>query len=272
MHMSRVCILTDSTAQMPRPGFPGREHVFVAPFTLQTDPQGGLVQGSRRPPAPMLLSPSAEQFLALYQQLGREYDAILVLALSSRLHPLAGQARLASARFSNHARVEVLDTLNTAAGLGWLIEDAAALAAADGSADEIIRQLRLAIPRIFSLFFLPDLASLAAHGFLSPAQVLAAEMMGLLPVFIFEEGRLVPLAKAASQRAVLECFHEFFDEFESPRRIALTHTVAHSPAWVRALCEYVQDSYPQASFTEHALSLHQEALLGPRSVGLAVMQ
>ncbi len=48
------------------------------------------------------------------------------------------------------------------------------------------------------------------------AQALVAEMMGMLPIFAFEEGRLVPMEKVRTPRHLFEAFQDFMGEFETP--------------------------------------------------------
>ncbi len=113
---------------------------------------------------------------------------------------------------------------------------------------------------------------LAENGYLSPAQAQAAEILGMLPIFMLEDGRLSPLEKGHSQRAVVDCFEEFLDEFESPRRVALAHGLGHDSTRTRPLRQHIQEMHPEAHFSEHVFSPHLAALLGTRSIGMAIMQ
>ncbi|MEW6093724.1 MAG: DegV family protein [Chloroflexota bacterium] len=270
--MPRVCILTDSTAQFTRTNFPGRERVFIASFDLQPVAHQG---ANPRPPRfsdPRLIPPSLQTFLHLYQELSQTYDSILVMTVSSLLSPVAQHALSASAQFSNHADVEVLDTRTTAAGLGWLVETAAGAASAGETMGAVIQKVRAVIPYIYSLFFLPDLNTLAENGHLSPAQAQAAEILGMFPIFMLEDGRLSPLEKGHSPRAVVDCFEEFLDEFESPRRVALAHGAGQDSTRTRPLRQHIQEVHPEAHFSEHIFPPHLAALLGTKSIGMAIMQ
>jgi DegV family protein with EDD domain len=270
--MPRVCVLTDSTAQFTHTNFPGRERVFFASFDLQPVAHQGADSQPMHSSSQRLTPPSPQTFLCLYNELGQKYDSILVMTVSSSLSPVAQHALSASARFSSHAEVEVLDTRTTAAGLGWLIETAAGAASAGETVGAIIQKVRAVIPLIYSLFFLPDMNTLAENGHLSPAQAQAAEILGMLPIFMLEDGRLSPLEKGHSPRAVVDCFEEFLDEFESPRRVALAHGAGHDSTRTRPLRQHIQEVHPKAHFSEHIFSPHLAALLGKKSIGMAIMQ
>lgn len=270
--MPRVCILTDSTAQFTRTNFPGQERVFIAPFDLEPLALPGTYSQSRRFSGPHLAPPSAQEFLHLYHKLSLEYDSILVLTISSLLSPVATHAHSASVHFSSPTIVEVLDTRSTSAGLGWLVETAAGAASAGDSVGAIVKHVRATIPFIYMIFFIPDLDTLTENGYLSMSQALAAEMLGMLPIFMLEDGRLSPFEKAYSQRAIVEFFGEFLDEFDSPRRVALALGPGGSTLRTRPLRQHIQEVHPAAHFSEHAFSPHLAALLGRRSMGMAIME
>jgi len=270
--MSRVCILSDSTAQFTRPNFPGRERVFVASFGLEPALPPGRVPPLERSIGSHLIPPSRQDFRDYYERLSTEYESILVLTVSSQLSPAASHALAASAQVSNPVKVEVLDTRTISVGLGWLVELAAGAAAAGESAGAIIRQVRLAAARIYTLFFIPNLGPLSQAGLLSPAQALVAGMLGMLPIFMLENGQLVPLEKAHTQRAVLEYFEEFLDEFEYPEHVALVHGTESTRLRTSSLREHIQENHPGAHFSDLAFSSHLEALLGAQSISMAIMQ
>jgi len=270
--MPRVCILTDSTAQFTRTDFPGRERVFFASFDLQPAAHQEADSQPVHSSSQRLTPPSPQAFLRLYRELGQAYDSILVMTGSSLLSPATRHALSASGQFSNHARLEVLDTRTTATGLGWLVETAAGAASAGEALEAIVKRVRAVIPIIYSVFCIPDLDALAENGYLSLAQAQAAEILGLLPIFMLEDGWLSPLEKVHSQRAVVECLEEFMDEFDSPQRIALTHGEAYDTVRMRPLRQHIRERHPQAYFSEHIFSPHLAALFGSRSIGMTIME
>jgi DegV family protein with EDD domain len=268
--MSCVCILTDSTAQFTRAKFPGHERVFVAPF----DPEPVARQGSALPPrsvsVPRFAPPSVEKFLDQYRQLSSGFDSILVITVSSRISPVYRHACTAAAQLDRHVSVEVLDSQTTGAGLGWLVETAAAAASRGDAPGEILKQVRTAIPRTYALFFTPELEVLVAAGQISQAQAIAAGIMGLLPIFLLEDGCLLPLAKVRSRRTALEYFEEFLEEFQELERVTLLFGESTTPR-TRLLSQHIQQAYCGANFSQHAIGLSLASLFGAQSIGLAVL-
>lgn len=270
-NMPNVCIITDSTAQFTQPNFPGHERVHIIPFVFQTAvrQEGGPAPADTAEP---LVPPSPQDFIRLYASLSRKYDSILVLTISSRLSPAMKHALLASNQYNNCAAVEVMDSQTTAIGLGMLVQLAAGTAAEGASLKEIDEQLRNCIPCIYMLFCIPELTYLAQLGQMDYAQALVAEMMGMLPIFAFEEGRLVPMEKVRSPRHLSEAFQDYMGEFDSPSQIALMRSPGRGKLRTSPIRQFVKDTFPKAVFSEHPLQPHLAALFGPKSIGLVVLE
>jgi DegV family protein with EDD domain len=257
--MEKICILTDSSATFNRMTFTGHDHVNV----MQLDIQSKL--------SPKLVPPTVEDFIQEYSTWGRNFDHVLVVVMSGGLNPIAEVASEAVAQYGGRALVTVVDSLNTGAGLGLLVEMAAQAAASGQSAQEVERLLRASIPHIYTLFCIPGLDHLAAVGYLSKAQAMVGEMLGLYPIFVLEEGHLSPLEKVRTQRHLIESFQEFMEEFESPRQITLMKG-QQNHLRTRPLRQYVSEFFPETPFSEHPLNASLTALLGPQTIGLSVME
>ena len=243
-------------------------HVISFGFQTRTreggnfHPGGGLLR---------LIPPSTEEFIRFYTRLGREYDTVFVLTLSSLLYPTTRIALSAAVQHSNQAKIHVIDSQTTGIGLGLLVQAAAAAASAGVAPAEIERRMRTFIPRIYMLFCIPELTYLAQSGYLGYSQALVGEMMGMLPIFVMEEGRLTPMEKVRTQRHLFESFLEFINEFEAPAYIALERGTNHKTIRSRPVRQYVQHSYPNTPFSEHTISAPLATLFGPQSTGLVIM-
>jgi DegV family protein with EDD domain len=270
--MSKVCILTDSTVQFTHPNYPGRERVFVIPFEFQTRKPQGNETRPRSGLAQQLVPPSPQEFIRFYTQLSREYDTIFVLTISSLLNPTNRSALSAAKQFSNHATIDVIDSQTTGIGLGLLVQTAAAAACAGAAPVEIERQLRAAIPRIYMLFCIPELIYLAYSGYMAYSQALVGEMMGMLPIFAVEEGRLTPIEKVRTRRHLFESFLEFINEFDAPAHIALVRGASQNTIRTKPVRLYVQETFPDTPYSEHAIAPPLAALFGPQCTGLVIME
>ena len=270
--MARVCILTDSTAQFTRPDFSGRDRIYLIPFRLSAEVRPGEEASPRDVYGQKLEAPGVREYTRFFYQLNREYDAILTITLSSLLSPASRHAQTAAAQFGTHASIQVVDSQTTAVGLGLLVQVAAEAAVAGAALAEIESLVRSAIPRIYMLVCIPELTYLTDSGYLTRSQAVVGEMLGLLPIFALEDGRLMPMEKVRTQRHLFESFEEFINEFDDPYHVALVRGINHNTIRTRPLREYVQEIYPQTPFSEHNMNAHLAALLGPQSIGLVVAE
>jgi DegV family protein with EDD domain len=195
-----------------------------------------------------------------------------VLAHAAALGPAARCAAEAAAQRSNHTTIQVIDSQTTAIGLG-LLAQMAAEAAADGASIHAIEQrVRAAIPRVYMLICIPQMSCLAQAGYLSRSQAVVGEMLGLLPIFALEDGRLTPMLKVRTQRHLLESFQEFIDEFTDPYHVALIQGPTQARLHARTLHDYVAGSFPNAPFSVHPAGEFLAALFGAQCVALVVME
>jgi DegV family protein with EDD domain len=270
--MPNVCILTDSTAQFTQTNFPGRERVYVIPFELEPIIRNdGESVIKKTTPKTQLIPPSPHEFSKFYEKLSGKYDSIMVLPLSSMLSPVMQNAIAGAKQSKTNGSVQIIDSQTTCIGLGMLVQKAANTAVQGASLKEIEQTLRTNIPRVYMMFCLPELTTLAYSGYIEYSQALIAEMMGMLPLFSFEEGRLEPVEKVRTPRHLNEAFQEFIGEFEMPEQIALVRSPANGSLSTSQLRQFVEGNFPRTMISEHSMQPHVESLFGQRSLGLALM-
>lgn len=280
--MPSYCILTDNSVQYPQPSFIGRELVRSLPYSLTLR---GVQYSSTReikptalPPYandelnPHLVAPSVEDFIASYQELIREFDHIFVLLASSKITSAYQHAAEALELFNSGNRVQLIDTLTISAGLGILIQHAADAAARGLPLADVERTIRQQIGHIYTLLCTPGLSYLHYSGFLDRAQAWTGELLGLYPIYTFEDGGLSPLEKVRSQRNVIDYFQEFIEEFDNLENIVLIQGIQQTSADNRILRLFVEENYPTTAFSEHTINQPSAVLFGPRSLGLVVAE
>ena len=165
----------------------------------------------------------------------------------------------------------MIDSQTTGIGLGLLVQAVAAAAAGGVPPNKIEGIIRATIPHIYMLICIPELTHLADAGYMGRSQALVAEMMGMLPIFTLEEGRLSPIEKVRTQRHMFEAFHVFMNEFEAPAQVALVQGEGNSSIRSRSVRQFVEETFPETPFHECVTSDHQAALFGPHSTALVVM-
>jgi DegV family protein with EDD domain len=278
--MPRTCILTDSTVCFTKPSFAGQELVTILPHYVQVNglsipdskdlsiysPSAQLAQH------PISNPPSVDAFLQAYTSLGMKYKEIVVILLSSSLSLANFNAHQASQLARTPANIFIIDSLNTAIGLGLLVQAAADYAHHGHSGVEINHLILGLISHIYSVFCLPDLSYLSRAGQIDPAQAIVAEMLGVIPFFTLENGRLVHTQKIRSPRHLVDIMYEFVAEFEYFKYLGLIQGINTYEQESHNLRDRISQNIRNTPLCEHGLSLALATILGPHSIGLVVME
>lgn len=280
--MSQVCILTDSTAQFPTPVFPGSELVNIIPLhvayneVIFTD--GRDIKTANLPPSshqsngPKALPPTEEEFQQAFTNLGRKYGEIVTILVSSHLNPVISSAQAAMSAVQGLTTVHLIDSQTTSVGLGLLVQAAAKAAQNGADGLEITRVVRGLVSKIYTVFCVQSLSYLYRSGHLDPAQAIIGEMLNVMPFFILENGRLVPIQKVRSSRHLVDILHEFITEFSELNHIAIVQGVPPFEQETRNLRERVNSDFASPNFSEHTLGAALATILGPHSLGVVVWE
>jgi DegV family protein with EDD domain len=251
----RTCILTDSTVIFTKPVYPGIEHVHIIPQVLQ---------------APY--APSVEGFRQTFVSLGNRYHDIITILPSSSLNPGVGNARLAASSLKTPLNIQVLDSQSIAVGLGLLVQAAADSVQRGLPAQDICNLLRGMLRNIFAIFCLPDLSTLYQSGQIDQAQAIIGEMLGIIPIFVLENGKLIHVQKIRSPRHLVDILFEFVMEFDHLKFLALLQGSPFFDQECRNLRERINQNLRTPHLSEYTITPSLASLLGPRSIGIISMQ
>ncbi len=199
--MPRTCIITDSTACFTKSVFTGQVHVNILPHSIQVNDH--FIQDRKdlsifNPSYPIThpphaLAPSIDAFQHAFTSLGMIYKEIVVVLLSSHLSQAVTNAQTACQTSKAPANIFIIDSLNTAVGLGLLVQSAAEFANRGYTGLEITHQIRGQINHIYSVFCIPDLSYLYRADLIDPAQAIVGEMLGVIPFVTLENGQMIEI-------------------------------------------------------------------------------
>ncbi len=280
--MPRICILTDSTVHFTKQTFLGHDHVTIIPHTvrfgeqtLKDSPDLSLYKSYKpndRFDRPQVSAPSVEAFRQSFTELGTRYQEVIAILVSSYLSPAVSNARQAAETLKSPVTVHVIDSQTTAAGLGFLVQAAAEAVLRGTSANDINRLVRGLSRHIYAVYCLPDLVYLSGSGQIDVSQAVVGEMLGMIPIFIMENGRFIHVQKIRSPRHLVDVMYEFILEFERLKYLAIVQGVPHFEQESRNLRERIIQNMRTTPLTEQNFSLALATLLGPHSIGLIAMQ
>lgn len=284
--MGSICILTDSTAQFPQLGFSGRNDVRVIPFNVESNgkiyEEGQALRTTDLPlnasevSHPRVIAPSSDSFEELYLSLNQRYQDIIAILSSSSLTQAFENAQKAAKATQGRVNVTVIDSQTTSVGLGLMVQtaaEAAAEASARGQvAADIERLIRATIPHTYMMICTPAMSYLNYAGLIDASQAFVGEMLGLMPIFTLEEGQISAVEKVRNTRSLVDFMQEFICEFDDLLHIAFIQSSPPLVHEARLMREHAQTCFPQTPYSEHNINLPLAALIGPRSVGMVVVE
>jgi len=280
--MAATCIITDNSVQFAKHTFPGRNLIYQVPFRVKVDGEfvgnDPLYKVSSLPTriqpdqSPELIAPTIDECAAAIAHYGETYSNIVAILMSSKLTKAYQNLEMAAKTHRGKVSLSVIDSQTTSIGLGALVQLAAENAAKGSSIAEIELKIRGKIPKIYSQFCLSNLSYLSKGEIISKSQSMLGEMLGILPIFAFEEGRLVSSEKVKNYRLLVENFREFVDEFSDLDQVALVQSQPPLLHEAHGLREHVNTSFTGTPFIELPINLPLAALLGPSAVGVFAIE
>jgi len=280
--MNSVCVVTDSSAQFPKPNFNGQHLINIVPLEIYINNskilQYSEYKASQLPKLanekinPRLTSPSVETLHNVFWNLSKTYETIFGIFLSGDLNDCYKNALEAAEAIRGKTDIQIIDSKTTSVGLGVLVQRLVEAVLRGDNATQIDRKIRSMIPHTYTLFCTPSLSYLQYNGFIDYSQSTISEMLGILPIFTLEDGRITPIEKVRSRRHALNYFQEFLEEFVSIYHIAFIQSAKPNFKDAKVFHENIQTTFPDTSFTKHIINLPLSILFGPRSNGLIVCE
>ena len=240
--MSKIAILTDSTANLPK-DFVDQHNIKVIPLKIhwgETNYEDGVditptefyKRLAKSSTIPTTSQPPINEFLEIYKNLALDNDAIIVPLISSGISGTISSAITATTMFSK-VPVEVIDTHSTSSGLA-LVVIAIAQAVADGKNLMEIRNFATDIVKRLDLFFAVDtLKYLHKGGRIGGASKLFGSALSIKPIlYLDDQGKIDSLEKVRTKRKAIARLIELAVEKADgkPAHIGIMHSNAPGEA------------------------------------------
>ena len=273
-----IHIVTDSCAHGQIPA-----NVTVVPNTIivqgksyregvDLSPEDALRLFHHQPYAPLIRVPTQEDYLAVYERISRDADAILSIHCSREILPGWQNARDAAQQVMGHCRIEVVDSRTISAGQSMLVRLAAKTLASGEPFDEVVRVLRGAIERTYSVYYVESTEYLMQNRIMSPSHSILGMMLNLKPVLTVEEGRLRPMEKVRTRVQAVERLVEFAIEFEALDDAIIVQHRPGSSDQTRMLYDRLGAEFPNRRFPNTLYGASLAALIGTDATGLVILE
>lgn len=243
--MSRVAIVTDSTASLP-PEMYERYRISVVPYYLQVDGEGfrdgvdispaeinAHMKGlSNEDGVPTTSNPGPGDYVRVYTEAAAWAEAILSLHMTSEgsgAYQSATIGRRMMQERDPRLRIRVVDTRNVSMAYGWMALQAARSAANGASLEEVVALVERMIPHTRMIQTADTLRYLYMGGRIGRARHLLGSLLNIKPLISMEDGIITTLGVARSRaqayRRIASLLARAVGEGREVR-VALTHAAA----------------------------------------------
>lgn len=211
--MGKISLVTDSTADLPPSVY--REYgIRMVPLYVNLrgevyrdwvdlNPEQFYEALDRSPELPTTSQPLPEDFVAVYEELKREVEAIISVHISKEISGTYQSALMAKERVSG-VEVEVVDSSFGSIGLGLMVKEAAEAARMGRDKGEILALLNTLKQRIRFLGCVPSLEYLRRGGRIGKAQAFVGTLLNVKPILAMRDGIIVPVERVRGTRKVFE--------------------------------------------------------------------
>lgn len=240
--MSKIKIITDSTADLPRE-FTDAHGIGVVPlyvnFSNATYRDGIDIMprdfypmlnkaGSQLPKTSM---PTLDDFMKIYENMIKDGYEILSIHISSSLSGTPKIAESAAKFFAG--KVHVFDSKSISLGIGLQVQEALDMLKENLSMENILDRLAEVRSRTEVLFSLDTLEYLEKGGRIGKVSALLGSLLSIKPVVRVENGIYVPIDKVRNQKQAILKMVEHAQRIlagKVPRHIAVAHGAAYEAA------------------------------------------
>lgn len=209
---TQVCIVTDSTSDIPRE-VAEELGITIVPLSVtiegQTFNDGDISleeffeRMGRAPELPKTSQPAVGTFVETFRDCLERFSEVVCITISNRLSGTLESAVEAARHVGD--RVHVLDSLNLSWGEGYQVVEAARAAAAGATVSEIKSRFEELRSRVHMVVGLDKLDNLAKGGRIGKVSALMGGLLNLKVLLtVAEDGTFEPVARVRGSKAALQ--------------------------------------------------------------------
>jgi len=219
---------------------------------------------------PKTTQPPPGDFVDIYNKLAKETDEILVITLSSKLSGTYQSAMNARGLVEKECRIEIIDSLTVAMGLGLIVMAAAKAAQSGANLDGVADLVRKAMPRSHLIAYFDTLKYLAKGGRIGKAQGLLGAMLSIKPILAVKDGEMAPLKRVRSRAAGMDYLYDFVAGCSNIEALAVEH--ATTPDDADKLVERLSSLFPKEHIYRSTISPVVGTYAGPGAMAVTVLE
>jgi DegV family protein with EDD domain len=187
--------------------------------------------------------PSPGVFAEVYDELAKETDQIVVIAVSAKLSGTYQVALQAARLMKRKCQVEVIDSRWATMAQGFIVMAAAKAARAGAGLAEIKEVVQKMIPRVDIHATFDTLEYLRRGGRIGRAQAFLGSMLKINPIITLKDGVVEPVERVRSRVKAIDMLFHFAMSYSKIEEMSVEDTA--SPAEADALVERLGSLYPK---------------------------
>ena len=232
--MSKIKIVTDSTCDL-NDEIIKKWGIIVVPLSISINgenyldrvditPKEFMEKMKASPDLPKSSQPPAGEFLKVYDELAADGFEIISIHMTGGM---SGTVRSAeSAAQMTSAKVNVVDSRFISKGLAFQVLEAAQMAAAGQTADEIVARLNKVREQTRLFVVVDTLDNLVKGGRIGKGRAMIGSLLNIKPIASLEGGEYTPVSKARSHSQVVKYLSNQFaadTEGKTIKGVGLVH-------------------------------------------------
>ncbi len=192
---------------------------------------------------PSTIQPSPQDFAEVYRKLSQQADGIVSLHISSKLSGTCNSALQGKEMIEKRCPIEVVDSLSVTMGLGLVSMAAATVANAGGSLQQVVEEIKQAIPNIHLIGLLDTLKYLLLGGRIGKAKALLGSILNVKPMITLKDGEVVPAGQARTRSKGVQRLIDFVGDVPNVQELAILHNT--TPDEAQTLAESINPIFPK---------------------------
>ncbi|KFN01090.1 DegV family protein [Bacillus clarus] len=274
----KTAIVTDSTAYIPK-HIRDELNIYMIPLNVvfgtesyqeeaEITADDFYVKVREQEELPKTSQPAIGKFVELFEELGKEYDAVISIHLSSGISGTYQTATTAG-QMADGIEVYTYDSEISCEVQGFFVREGAKLASEGKSPEEILARFDEMKQTMDAYFVVDDLHHLQRGGRLNSAQAFIGSLLQVKPVLYFRDKIIIPFEKIRTRKKAIKRIVEIFDEQASkgvPMEAVIIHANREEEAkeWQQEL----EEEYPHVTIRISYFGAVIGTHLGEGSLGL----
>ncbi|MBS4190248.1 DegV family protein [Bacillus sp. FJAT-49705] len=216
----KLAVVTDSTSYIPK-NLRDKLNIHMIPLSVifgnETYKEEVDITASefykevKHKELPTTSQPPVGQFVELFNKLSEDYDAVISIHLSSGISGTY-QGAVTASGMTDKIKVYPFDSEISCMAQGFYVLEAAEMAAAGKSIQEIMARLEEIKKSIRAYFMVDDLSHLERGGRLSSAQALIGSLLQVKPLLHFADKMIVPFEKIRTSKKAMKRIVDLLEE------------------------------------------------------------